>query len=133
MVYLCWEDAAREVPKVRNAVDIRQSRRDRHWFVLIHSSEYVSNSFLTLAWAHLSVVSNTEVAEMLQKVSDRYRSQEEEHRARVYSRAAVTVLKQDLPVEEMDEEALAGLENIGKALVEDIEEFVETGSCGRLE
>jgi DNA polymerase/3'-5' exonuclease PolX len=88
---------------------------------------------LTLGWAHLSVVSNTEVAEMLQEVSDRYRSQGEEHRARVYSRAAVTVLKQDSPVKEMNEDELRGLKNVGSAIVEDINEFTDTGSSSRLQ
>ena len=79
------------------------------------------------------MVSNTEVAEMLQEVSDRYRRQGEEHRARVYSRAAVTVLKQDSPVEDMDEDELRGLDRVGNAIVEDITEFTDTGSSSRLQ
>gem|GEM_PF-6048090 len=79
------------------------------------------------------MVSNTEVAEMLQEVSDRYRNQGEEHRARVYSRAAVTVLKQDSPVEKMDEDGLQSLDNVGNAIVQDISEFTSTGSSSRLQ
>lgn len=72
-------------------------------------------------------------AEVLQKISDLYHKQGDDYRARMYSRAAIKLLKSDGLDPETEADDLTDIRGIGEKISEDILEYINTGEVTRLQ